>query len=71
MAVHKGVGHHGTPNTLDQAKKMMAAAKTKAMQYNWYVGISIMDSGGNPVMFHRLHGARLASHGRRQGPHCG
>jgi hypothetical protein len=24
MAVHKGVGHYGTPITLDQAKKAMA-----------------------------------------------
>jgi len=27
MAVHKGVGHYGTPITLDQAKKVMAAAE--------------------------------------------
>jgi hypothetical protein len=26
MAVHKGVGHYGAPITLDQAKKVMAAA---------------------------------------------
>jgi glc operon protein GlcG len=50
MAVHKGVGHYGAPITLDQAKKVMAAAEAKALQNNWYVAISIMDSGGNPVM---------------------
>jgi glc operon protein GlcG len=61
MAVHKGVGHYGVPITLDQAKKVMAVAEAKAMQNNWYVAISIMDSGGNPVMLHRLDGTQLAS----------
>ena len=61
MAVHKGVGHYGAPITLDQAKKVMAAAEAKALQNNWYVAISIMDSGGNPVMLHRLDGTQLAS----------
>ena len=61
MTVHKGVGHYGAPITLDQAKKVMAAAEAKAMQNNWYVAISIMDSGGNPVMLHRLDGTQLAS----------
>jgi glc operon protein GlcG len=61
MAVHKGVGHYGVPITLDQAKRVMAVAEAKAMQNNWYVAISIMDSGGNPVMLHRLDGTQLAS----------
>ena len=47
--------------TLDQAKKVMAAAEAKALQNNWYVAISIMDSGGNPVMLHRLDGTRAAA----------
>jgi glc operon protein GlcG len=61
MAVHKGLGHYGAPITLDQAKKVMAAAEAKALQNNWYVAISIMDSGGNPVMLHRLDGAQLSA----------
>jgi len=61
MAVHKGVGHYGAPITLDQAKKVMAAAEAKAIENNWYVAISIVDSGGNPVMLHRLDGTQLAS----------
>ena len=70
MAVHKDVGHYGAPITLDQAKKVMAAAEAKAIENNWYVAISIMDSGGNPVMLHRLDGTqRLNSHRRRQGSH--
>jgi hypothetical protein len=40
MAVPKGVSHYGAPITLDQAKKVMAAAEAKAIQNNWYVAIS-------------------------------
>lgn len=61
MAVHKGVGHYGAPITFAQAKKVMAAAEAKAIENNWCVAISIMDSGGNPVMLHRLDGTQLAS----------
>src|SRR5262245_63757966 len=61
MAVHKGVGHYGAPITLNQAKEVMAAAEAKALQNNWYVAISIMDSGGNPVMLHRLDSTQLGS----------
>jgi hypothetical protein len=32
MVVHKGVGHYGAPITLNQAKKVMAAAEAKAKQ---------------------------------------
>jgi glc operon protein GlcG len=46
MAVHKGVGHYGAPITLDQAKKVMAAAEATARQNNWNVVIPIVDSGG-------------------------
>jgi len=59
MAVHKGVGHYGAPITLDQAKKVMAAAEAKALQNNWYVAILIMDSGGNPVIVERIAAPRL------------
>jgi glc operon protein GlcG len=59
--VHKGLGHYGPPITLDQAKKAMAAAEAKAMQHNWNVVISIVDSGGHAVMLQRLDGTQLAS----------
>ena len=65
--VHKGVGHYGPPITLDQAKKAMAAAEAKAMQNNWNVAISIVDSGGHAVMLHRLDGTQLASIGIAEG----
>ena len=61
MAVHKGVGHYGPPITLEQAKKVMAAAEIKATQNNWNVAISIVDSGAHAVMLQRLDGTQLAS----------
>ena len=42
MVVHKGVGHYGAPITLDQAKKVMAAAEAKAKQNNWSVAVSML-----------------------------
>jgi uncharacterized protein GlcG (DUF336 family) len=60
-AVHKGVGHYGPPITLEEAKKVMAAAEAKAKQNNWNVAISIVDSGAHAVMLHRLDGTQLAS----------
>ena len=67
MAVHKGVGHYGAPITLDQAKKVMAAAEAKARQNNWNVVISIVDSGGHAVMLQRLDGSHLAAIGIAEG----
>ena len=61
MVVHRGVGHYGAPITLDQAKKVMAAAEAKAKQNKWSVAVSIVDSGGHAVMLHRLDGTQLAS----------
>jgi glc operon protein GlcG len=61
MAVHKGLGPYGSPITLDQAKMAMAAAEAKAKENNWNVSISIVDSGGHPVMLERLDGTQLAS----------
>ena len=61
MAVHKGVGYYGPPITLEQAKKVMAAAEAKAKHNNWNVAILIVDSGAHAVMLHRLDGTQLAS----------
>ena len=57
----KVLGHYGPPLTLDQAKKVMAAAEGKVKQHNWNVVISIVDSGGHLVMLERLDGTQLAS----------
>jgi glc operon protein GlcG len=67
MAVHKGVGHYGAPITLDQVKKVMAAAEAKARQNSWNVVISIVDSGGHAVMLQRLDGSHLAAIGIAEG----
>jgi uncharacterized protein GlcG (DUF336 family) len=67
MAVHKGVGHYGAAITLDQAKKVMAAAEAKARQNNWNVVISIVDTGGHAVMLQRLDGSHLAAIGIAEG----
>jgi uncharacterized protein GlcG (DUF336 family) len=61
MALHKAVGHYGTPITLDEAKRVMTAAESKAKQNDWNVTISIVDSGGHAVMLQRLDGSHLAS----------
>ena len=58
---HKGVGPYGSPITLDQAKKVMAAAEAEAKRNNWNVAIFIVDSGAHGVMMQRLDGTQLAS----------
>jgi glc operon protein GlcG len=52
---------YGTPITLDQAKKVMAGAEAEARKNSWNVVITILDSGGNLVMTHRLDGAQFGS----------
>lgn len=51
---------YGAPISLEQAKKVMAAAEADATANNWGVGIAIVDSGGNLVMAHRLDNSQLA-----------
>jgi uncharacterized protein GlcG (DUF336 family) len=52
---------YGPPITLDQAKRVMAAAELEAAKNSWNVVITILDSGGNMVMMHRFDNAQLAS----------
>jgi uncharacterized protein GlcG (DUF336 family) len=47
--------------TLEQAEKMIAAAKTKAVELNTLMNISIVDAGANMVAFARMDGAWLGS----------
>ena len=46
---------------MDAARKAMAAAEEEATKNNWGVAIAIVDSGGHPVMMHRLDGTQIAS----------
>jgi glc operon protein GlcG len=52
---------YGPPITLDQAKRVMAAAELEAAKNSWQVAISILDSGGNLVMFHKVDNAQLSA----------
>ena len=54
---------YGPPITLDQAKRVMAAAELQAAKNSWQVAITILDSGGNLVMFHKLDNAQLSAFG--------
>ena len=52
---------YGPPITLEQAKKVMAGAEAEAIKNKWGMVITILDSGGNLVMTHRLDGAQFGS----------
>jgi glc operon protein GlcG len=56
-----GLPPYGPPITLDQAKRVMAAAELQAVENSWQVAITILDSGGNMVMFHKLDNAQLSA----------
>jgi uncharacterized protein GlcG (DUF336 family) len=49
--------------TLDDVKKIAAAAEAEAVANQWAVAISIVDDGGHPLWLQRLDGAApLSSH---------
>ena len=52
---------YGNPITLEQAKKVMAAAEAEARKNNWPVAIAILDTGGHLVMLHRLDNTQWGS----------
>ncbi|WP_298311158.1 heme-binding protein [uncultured Aquimarina sp.] len=47
--------------TLEQAEKIISAAKTKSIALNTKMNISIVDAGANLVAFARMDGAWLGS----------
>ena len=47
--------------TLDDVKKIAAAAEAEAVANNWAVVISVVDDGGHLLLLHRLDGAPLMS----------
>lgn len=47
--------------TLDQAEKMIAAAKVTAVALNTKMNITVVDAGANMVAFARMDGAWLGS----------
>src|ERR1051326_5752896 len=52
---------YGPPIALDQAKRVMAAAELEAAKNSWMVAITLLDSGGNLVMFHKFDTAQLSA----------
>jgi glc operon protein GlcG len=52
---------YGPAITLDQAKRVMSAAELEAAKNSWTVAITILDSGGNMVMFHKFDNAQLSA----------
>jgi uncharacterized protein GlcG (DUF336 family) len=52
---------YGPAITLDQAKRVMSAAELEATKNSWTVAITILDSGGNLVMFHKFDNAQLSA----------
>jgi len=52
---------YGPPITLEQAKKVLAAAEAEAQKNNWPVAITVVDSGGYVVATHRLDNTQLGS----------
>lgn len=58
---------YGPTITLDQAKRVMSAAELEAAKNSWTVAITILDSGGNLVMFHKFDNAQLSAVTTSQG----
>jgi glc operon protein GlcG len=54
---------YGPPITLEQAKKVMAAAEAEATKNKWDMVIVILDSGGHGVMMTRMDNAQFGSIG--------
>jgi len=58
---------YGPAISLDDAKRAMSAAELEAAKNSWQVAITILDSGGNLVMFHKMDNTQLASITASQG----
>jgi len=52
---------YGPPITLEQARKVYAAADAEARKNNWAMAVVILDSGCNPVLMQKADGAQLGS----------
>jgi glc operon protein GlcG len=52
---------YGLPISLARAEAVIRAAVAEATRRNWKMNVSVVDSGGNLVVFQRMDGAMLAS----------
>ena len=60
-AIEAGAQAYGPPITLEQARKVMAAAEAEARKSNLNLSIAIVDTGGHMVLMQRMDGAFFAS----------
>ncbi len=54
---------YGTPISLEQAKKAVAAAEAESRKNHWNMVIAVLDTGGHLVMLERMDGVQLGSIG--------
>ena len=52
---------YGAPITLEQARKVLAAAEAESRKINLNASIAIVDTGGHMVLMQRMDGAFFAS----------
>jgi len=52
---------YGAPISLEQATRVIEAAKAEAQKNNWPVAITIVDSGGHVVAMQRMDNTQLGS----------
>jgi uncharacterized protein GlcG (DUF336 family) len=60
-AAQQATPPYGTPISLEQAKKVIAAAEAEAQKNSWPVAITVVDTGGYVVATHRLDNTQLGS----------
>ena len=60
-AAQQATPPYGTPISLEQAKKVIAAGEAEAQKNNWFVVITVVDTGGYVVATHRLDNTQLGS----------
>ena len=54
---------YGAPISLEQAKKVVAAAEAESSKNKWNMVIAVLDTGGHLVMLERMDGTQLGSIG--------
>jgi glc operon protein GlcG len=60
-AAQQATPSYGAPISLEQAKKVIAAAEAEAQKNNFFVVITVVDTGGYVVATHRLDNTQLGS----------
>jgi len=61
LAIAQEPTPYGAAITLEQARKVMAAAEAEARKEKWPVAIAVVDSAGFLVLFQRLDNTQLGS----------